>query len=126
MRTDAECKDYLSDEEYYVLRDEGTEPPFSSEMYKNKKEGTYYCAGCANPLFSSEAKFSSGTGWPSFFEPIDNSRIESTGDNNRNISRTEILCSRCGGHLGHVFKDGPQPTGLRYCINSVALDFVED
>jgi peptide-methionine (R)-S-oxide reductase len=126
MKTEKEWRELLSPEEYYVLRDKGTEKPFSGDLYYNKKDGTYYCAGCGNPLFSSGAKFNSGTGWPSFYEPVDNSRVEEIQDTSHGMIRTEVTCARCGGHLGHVFDDGPRPTGLRYCINSVSLDFVEE
>jgi peptide-methionine (R)-S-oxide reductase len=115
----------LTDEEFYVLRKEGTERPFSSPHDKEKRDGTFVCAGCALPLFKSEMKFDSGTGWPSFYTIIPGA-IETKRDFKMVIPRTEYHCSRCGGHQGHVFKDGPRPTGLRYCNNGVALDFIPD
>jgi peptide-methionine (R)-S-oxide reductase len=119
----AEWKTRLDAGEFHVLRKEGTERPFSSELNDEKRDGTFVCAACALPLFTSDAKFDSGTGWPSFFKPIEGA-IETKRDFKLIAPRTEYHCSRCGGHQGHVFKDGPQPTGLRYCNNGVALDFV--
>ena len=120
--TDAEWRKLLSREAYEVLRHEGTERPGSSPLNKEKRAGTFACAGCDLPLFSSTTKFESGTGWPSFWKPLDNAVSTST-DTAFGMSRTEVLCRRCGGHLGHVFDDGPPPTGLRYCMNGVALTF---
>jgi peptide-methionine (R)-S-oxide reductase len=124
-KTEEEWKKVLSSEEYQVLREKGTEPAFSGKLLKNKKTGMYVCAGCGNPLFSSETKFDSGTGWPSFWSPVSKDSVEEKVDNRFGIHRTEVRCKKCGGHLGHVFDDGPAPTGLRYCINSVALNFKE-
>ena len=122
-KTPEEWRKILTPEQYYVLREHGTERAGSSPLDKNYAEGTYECAGCALPLFSSEAKFNSGTGWPSFFKPLDNA-IGTKSDRSFFMTRTEVHCHRCGGHLGHVFEDGPPPTGLRYCMNGVALKFV--
>ena len=124
-KTDEEWQVLLTPEEYNLLRKKGTEPPFSGRLLHNKKKGVYSCAGCGNELFKSDAKFDSGTGWPSFFRPISENRIEVRVDINHEMRRTEVMCGRCGGHLGHVFGDGPEPTGLRYCMNSVALHFKE-
>ena len=121
--SEREWGERLTDMEFRVLRKEGTERPFSSPLNDNKAVGIYVCAGCALPLFTSEAKFDSGTGWPSFFQPIDGA-IDTKVDRKLFVARTEYHCARCGGHQGHVFKDGPRPTGLRYCNNGVALDFV--
>jgi peptide methionine sulfoxide reductase msrA/msrB len=122
--TDSEWQKRLTPEQYRVLRRKGTEPAFCGGYSEQKKhgEGTYHCVGCGVPLFVSTTKFESGTGWPSFFQPIAD-RVDSEVDNSHGMARTEVHCSRCGGHLGHVFDDGPNPTGLRYCINSVSLDF---
>lgn len=122
--TESEWKTRLTDVEFHVLRKEGTERPFSSALNDNKAAGTYVCAGCALPLFTSETKFDSGTGWPSFYQPIEGA-LGTKVDRKLFVARTEYHCARCGGHQGHVFKDGPQPTGLRYCNNGVALGFVE-
>lgn len=115
----------LSAEDARVLLKKGTEPPFCGNLLDNKKEGTYVCKLCGLPLFSSDAKFDSGTGWPSFFQPYDRDHIRYEKDTSHGMTRMEIMCERCGGHLGHVFDDGPKPTGLRYCLNSASLDFVE-
>ena len=122
-RSDAEWKKALSAEQYEVLRRKGTEGAFTGKYYNSKEEGVYRCAGCGNPLFDSEAKFDSGTGWPSYYQPVSREAVQSEEDNSYGMIRLEVLCSRCGGHLGHVFPDGPEPTGQRYCINSVSLDF---
>jgi peptide-methionine (R)-S-oxide reductase len=120
--TDAEWRSLLTPDQYAVLRHEGTERPFSSPLDHEKRGGTFTCAGCDNDLFSSKTKFDSGTGWPSFWKPLEKAVVE-TGDTSLGMSRTEVRCHRCGGHLGHVFDDGPQPTGLRYCMNGVAMKF---
>jgi peptide-methionine (R)-S-oxide reductase len=115
----------LNEKEFYVLRQEGTERAFTGDLWKHHEHGTYVCAGCGLPLFSSETKFDSGTGWPSFYKPISEDCIADQTDSSHGMDRTEVECARCGGHQGHVFPDGPPPTGLRYCINSVSLDFVK-
>ncbi|MCE5288455.1 MAG: peptide-methionine (R)-S-oxide reductase MsrB [Nocardiaceae bacterium] len=120
--TDAEWRRILTADQYDVLRKAGTERPFTSPLNDEHRTGIFTCAGCALDLFSSSTKFDSGTGWPSFWQPLDNAVIERP-DNSFFMTRTEVLCRRCGGHLGHVFTDGPQPTGLRYCMNGVALNF---
>jgi peptide-methionine (R)-S-oxide reductase len=120
--TDAEWRGLLNAAQYDVLRRRGTEPPFTSPLDHEKREGVYDCAGCDLPAFSSRTKFDSGTGWPSFWKPLHGAVLESR-DNSMGMERTEVHCSRCGGHLGHVFGDGPKPTGLRYCMNGVALSF---
>lgn len=124
LRSDDEWREFLSDEQYYVLRRKGTERAFTGRFYKHKAEGIYICAGCGNELFSSETKYESGSGWPSYYAPIGNGNVITESDMSYGMVREEVMCARCGGHLGHVFDDGPQPTGLRYCINSAALDFV--
>lgn len=116
-------KKILSPEVYYIAREKGTERPFTSRFETSKEVGTYYCAVCGNPLFKSDTKFESGCGWPSFYEPVTKSSIIYLPDNSLGMQRTEVECGRCKSHLGHVFDDGPPPTGLRYCINGVVLDF---
>lgn len=119
----AEWKQQLNDDQYRVCREKGTEAPFSGKYYHHKETGKYLCACCGNELFGSEAKFDSGTGWPSFWQPVDDRALASEVDTSHGMRREEVMCSRCGAHLGHLFPDGPQPTGLRYCINSLSLDF---
>ncbi|GAA2833629.1 peptide-methionine (R)-S-oxide reductase [Aminobacter aminovorans] len=121
-RTDAEWRALLTPEQYQVMRNHGTERPGSCALLYEKRAGTFTCAGCDQPLFESKLKFESGTGWPSFNDPVEGS-VENTVDRSHGMVRTECHCSRCGSHLGHVFPDGPPPTGLRYCINGVALNF---
>jgi peptide-methionine (R)-S-oxide reductase len=121
-KTDAEWRAQLTPEQYDILRREGTERPWSSPLLKEHRKGLFACAGCELSLFSSETKFDSGTGWPSFYKPLDNA-VGETKDRTLGILRTEVHCRRCGGHLGHVFDDGPKPTGLRYCMDGVALTF---
>lgn len=125
-KTPEEWKAILSNNEYYVLREQGTERAFTGEYWDNKEVGTYKCRGCNLPLFSSSTKFKSGTGWPSFYEPIDKTHIEEEVDNSYGMRRVEVHCARCGGHQGHVFPDGPRPTGLRYCINSLSIKFEKE
>ena len=113
----------LTPEQHQVLREHGTEPRGSSPLNKEKRAGTFRCAGCGEPLFSSETKYESGTGWPSFWSPLRTEAVATTADHSYSMARTEVHCATCGGHLGHVFPDGPQPTGLRYCMNGIALEF---
>ncbi len=123
--SDAEWRKKLTPDQYAVLRQAGTEPPFTSPLLNEHRQGTFTCAGCDLALFSSKTKYDSGTGWPSFWKPLDKA-IGTTRDTSLGMVRTEVHCSRCGGHLGHVFDDGPRPTGLRYCMNGLALGFTPD
>lgn len=124
--SNAEWKNKLTPEQYRVMREEGTERAFTSPLNSEHRKGTFYCAACHLALFDSAAKFDSGTGWPSFYQPIDKEVVETSTDHKLIMARTEVHCARCGGHLGHVFNDGPKPTGLRYCMNGVALEFTPE
>ena len=125
-KSETEWRKELSPQQYRVLREKGTEAPFTGQYWNEHAEGVYPCAACGNPLFDASTKFESGSGWPSFYEPIASERVDTEQDRSHFMVRTEVHCARCGGHLGHIFDDGPQPTGLRYCINSASLDLDKD
>lgn len=125
-QSEEELKKKLTPEQYKVLREKGTEAPFTGTYYESKEKGMYCCAACGNELFPSTAKFDSGTGWPSFYAPVSKENVDMKSDNKFFMKRTEVICSKCGSHLGHVFDDGPQPSGKRFCINSVALQLQKE
>ena len=122
-KTDEEWKQLLSEDQYRIARQQGTEPAFTGEYYNHNESGIYHCVGCHEALFSSDNKFDSGSGWPSYTAPVNDTAVSELGDHSHGMTRVEVRCAKCGAHLGHVFDDGPQPEGLRYCINSAVLDF---
>ena len=124
-KTDAEWRAELSPAQYHIMREKGTEPAFTGQYWNEHTPGTYVCAGCGQPLFDADTKFESGSGWPSFFKPIDDTAVATQTDRSHFMVRTEALCGKCDAHLGHVFDDGPKPTGLRYCMNSASLKLVQ-
>ena len=124
-KSEEEWQKSLSPDQYRILREKGTERPFNNKYYNNKEAGIYNCAGCSQEIFTSETKFESGSGWPSFYAPLTAGNVQIHEDRSNGMIRKEVICSKCGGHLGHVFDDGPEPTGLRYCINSAALNFIK-
>jgi peptide-methionine (R)-S-oxide reductase len=125
-KSEKEWREILSDDEFRILRKKATEPPFTGKLLHNKEKGIYVCIACKNPLFSSEKKYESGSGWPSFWDVLSEGSVDLKVDNSLRMRRIEVVCNRCGGHLGHVFDDGPKPTGKRFCINSAALNFKKD